>query len=155
MRSFADFLLKNIKGGKVDNGQSRQIANLVIVSYRSVGSSPTASARSNQNKMEKENKILYSAVILDDESKDKLLSTFGHKIPEGWKKVAHHMTIAFGEGLPEPLKEFKGKEVTLNVTDLGISDMAMAVKVNGFYSKNDTPHITIAFNEKGGGSTKM
>jgi hypothetical protein len=43
-----------------------------------------------------------------------------------------------------------GEEVVLTVTDVGLSDMAMAVKVSGYPSKNDIPHITIAVNPDGG-----
>jgi hypothetical protein len=43
-----------------------------------------------------------------------------------------------------------GNEVTLNVTKVGLSDMAMAVQVEGYSSKNTTPHVTIAVNPDGG-----
>jgi hypothetical protein len=43
-----------------------------------------------------------------------------------------------------------GKEVVLTVTKLGLSDMALAVQVEGFASKNNIPHITIAINPDGG-----
>jgi hypothetical protein len=58
------------------------------------------------------------------------------------------MTITFAKPLPN--KEDLGKEVTLTVTDLGLSDMAMAVKVSGYPSNNEIPHITIAVNPNGG-----
>ena len=40
--------------------------------------------------------------------------------------------------------------MTLTVTELGLSDMAMAVKVEGYPSTNDVPHITVAINPNGG-----
>ena len=43
-----------------------------------------------------------------------------------------------------------GKEVVLTVTKVGLSDMAMAVTVGGFTSKNEIPHITIGVNPDGG-----
>jgi hypothetical protein len=43
-----------------------------------------------------------------------------------------------------------GKEVALTVTRLGLSDMAMAVQVDGFPSNNEIPHITIAINPENG-----
>jgi len=94
--------------------------------------------------------ILYSAVVLDKASHNKLLERFGFsmpKIPDGWKVFAHHMTIAFGKGVDN--KEDIGKEVTFKVTKVGLSDMAMAVQVEGYPSKNVIPHITIAVNPDG------
>ena len=101
--------------------------------------------------MNSEDKILYSAVVLDDESRTKLLQTF--QIPEGWKPIAHHMTIIFGKGLDD--KSEVGKEVELTVTELGVSDMAMAVKVEGYPSANAIPHITLAVNVAKGGKAVM
>ena len=69
-------------------------------------------------------------------------------IPKGWKVFAHHMTIVFGKGVPN--KEDLGKEVTLYVEAIGLSDMAMAVRVEGYPSTNAIPHITIAINPEGG-----
>ena len=97
--------------------------------------------------------ILYSAVVLDEWSKQALLSRIGEYIPAGWKVFAHHMTIAFGKGVPN--KEDLGKEVTLIVTALGESDMAMAVKVEGYPSANAIPHITIAIDTAKGGKPVM
>lgn len=103
----------------------------------------------NAKDMYSQNKsnISYSAVILDAASKNKLLEMFGNKIPKGWTIFAHHMTITMGE-----LKDKAdiGKEVTLTVTHVGLSDMAMAVRVEGYKSKNETPHVTLAVNPNGG-----
>ena len=59
------------------------------------------------------------------------------------------MTIIFGKGIED--KTELGKKVTLTVTHLGKSDLAIAVKVNGYTSTNDTPHITLAVNVNAGG----
>lgn len=98
--------------------------------------------------MYKDSGVLYSAVILDGGSKSSLLSRIENEIPQGWDVIAHHMTIVFGK--PVPSKEDLGKDVTLTVTELGLSDMAMAVRVEGYPSKNEIPHITIAINPNGG-----
>ncbi len=97
--------------------------------------------------MYKQSDVLYSAVVLDKASRTFLLDFVDDYIPEGWKVIAHHMTINLGE-----LKDKSdiGQEVTLTVTEVGLSDMAMAVKVNGYPSKNEMPHITIAVNPDGG-----
>lgn len=103
-------------------------------------------------------KAAYSAVVLDNESRNLLLSTFIYTVPEysNWIKFADHMTICMGE-LPEHLKRYwLDEEVSLTVTELGISDKAVAVKVIGGFiisKKNDDvgrgadfPHITLAIN---------
>jgi hypothetical protein len=62
------------------------------------------------------------------------------------------MTIAFGKGVKD--KSELGKKVTLRVFKVGISDMAMAVQVDGYPSEKPIPHITIAVNKDEGGKSK-
>ena len=100
---------------------------------------------------DKPKKVLYSAVVLDGESRAKLLEKF--PTPKGFKVFAHHMTIVFGKGLDD--KSEVGKRVTLTVTELGKSDKAMAVKVEGYPSANEIPHITLAVNTSKGGKPFM
>jgi hypothetical protein len=45
-------------------------------------------------------------------TKNKLLEVVGDRIPEGWKIIAHHMTISFGKGVKN--KEDLGKSVNCN-----------------------------------------
>lgn len=98
-------------------------------------------------------KILYSAVVLDSESKTALIEHFTPILPEGWKIFCHHMTIVFGKGLED--KNEIGKEVELTVTELGSNDMAIAVRVDGYPTTNAIPHITIAINVAHGGTPNM
>ena len=101
------------------------------------------------------NKVSYAAVVLDDDSRNLLLSTFVYPNSEftDWVKISHHMTICLRE-LPEFLKRYwLDEEVSLTVTELGISDKAIAVKVTGFFTLVDSkdavlkfPHITLAIN---------
>ena len=102
-----------------------------------------------------ENKVLYSAVVLDKESKNKLLNKFydSNNLPEDITIFAHHMTIIFGKELPEHLKEDLGKEIKLVATHVGLSDTNLAVKVEGYYSSNKVSHITVAV--KSGGKPAM
>jgi hypothetical protein len=92
--------------------------------------------------------ILYSGVVLDEESKALLLKNFAKYIPEGWSTIAHHMTIVFGKAVPN--KEDLGKTVELTTGNIGVSDMAIAVKVEGYPSANAIPHVTLAVNPDGG-----
>ena len=56
------------------------------------------------------------------------------------------MTITKGPlGLGQKMAGAIGSEVDLTVKSLGISDDAIAVGVEGLYSRNPIQHITIAF----------
>jgi hypothetical protein len=98
---------------------------------------------------EKKDSISYSAVVLDEDSRKKLINDFSHIVPESWEFVCHHMTICLGE-LPSDLKSDIGKKVSLKVVKWGVSGKAMAVQVEGYYSEKAIPHITIAINKKAG-----
>lgn len=101
--------------------------------------------------MYKQSDVLYSAVVLDKMSHNKLLQPSYYNYvepPDGWVVYAHHMTIVFGRGIDN--KDDLGKEVILTATHIGLSDMAMAIRVEGYPSKNAIPHITIAINPDGG-----
>lgn len=119
----------------------------MIASHASQGPLSIASVLGSKDMYPKSD-VLYSAVVLNKESRDMLLSRLEDMIPENWKVIAHHMTIVFGK--PVPNQEDLNKEVTLTVTELGLSDMAMAVRVEGYESNNAIPHITIAINPDGG-----
>ena len=99
--------------------------------------------------------VVYSAVVIEKlEGIGKLDLIFSKYIENGWKKPTHyHMTIGPGK-FPESLylKGDLDKEVTLEITSIGISEKAIALGVSGYYSRNDNPHITIAFNKENGGN---
>lgn len=93
----------------------------------------------------------WSAVVLDNFSKNKLLSIYPN--PGNWKPIAHHMTIDF-KSIVDDSKI--GNPVILKVTSVGISEKAMAVKVSGYDGKtnNKFPHVTLYVNELNGGKPK-
>ena len=102
--------------------------------------------------------VAYSGVVLDSESRQRLLDSVN--IPEGWEPIAHHMTITLGPLLhPKGKHDFSknygpGDEVSLKVTHVGLDDRAMAVKVEAPHEISKRiafPHITIAVNREGGG----
>lgn len=119
----------------------------MIDSHKSVGVLTVKKILESKD-MYKQSDVLYSAVVLDEGSRNALLSRVEDVIPDGWKIIAHHMTIVFGK--PAPNQEDLGKEVTLYVEAIGLSDMAMAVRVEGYTSNNTIPHITVAINPDGG-----
>lgn len=131
----------------------------MVQSYNSVGELTVKKILESKD-MFTTSPILYSAVMLGQASLTKLLQIAGNypaEIPENWvmgrlengqtKYFCDHMTICLG-----PLKDKTniGKEVTLTVTHVGLSDMAMAFKVEGYETKNENPHITLAVNPNGG-----
>ena len=108
---------------------------------------------------------MYSAILLDEKSQLKLekfsedIKVNGVRLPmlvrdNGWKMYNHHMTICMGS-LPEHLKQYIDTIQKLDVTHVGISDKAVAVRVVGFDSKNKIPHVTLAVNIKGGAKPVM
>lgn len=86
----------------------------------------------------------FCEVALNKFSKMKLLSNIGGDIPENWDVIAHHMTVCFNSKVPSNLQGQIGKLKTMNVTHVGKSEDAIAVRVEGIYSSNEIPHITIA-----------
>lgn len=108
---------------------------------------------------------MYSAIVLDEASQLKLeklsddIRVAGVRLPilirdNGWKMYNHHMTINMGE-LPNYLKQYIGTKQKLEATHIGVSPMAVAVRVIGFESKNKIPHVTMAVNIANGGKPVM
>lgn len=98
--------------------------------------------------------VSYSAVVLDERSKERLIKRFASNIPKDWEIIAHHMTINLGEIDPE-YEKYIGMTVRLTVNDFAMDDKVAAVGVSGFDSKNAKPHITLAVNRKEGGKPVM
>lgn len=99
-------------------------------------------------------KVLYSAVVLDDRSRQRLIEKFKTIIPIDWEIIAHHMTINLGE-IDKNFEKYLGLSVQLKIIDIAMDDKVIAVGVSGFYSKNKKPHITLAVNRKNGGKPVM
>lgn len=105
---------------------------------------------------------MYSSVILDLPSRTDLLERYHDIIKHdlktfaSWNCLAHHMTIRFGSPeLPDWAYPDEGSPQVLLATHWGFSDMAIAVKVNGYRSENETAHITVAVNTEAGGKPWM
>ncbi len=104
--------------------------------------------------MEK-SKISYSAVMLDDRSKERLVRKFQSMIPEGWEIVDDmHMTINMGKINDDALK-YLGFPVRISAVSIAMDDKVIAAGVTGFDSKNERPHITIAVNKRNGAKAFM
>ncbi len=98
--------------------------------------------------------VAYSAVVLDDKSRERLIERFKSVIPDDWEIIAHHMTINLGEIDPN-FEKYLEMPVRLNVEEFAMDDKVAAVGVSGFESKNAKPHITLAVNRKAGGKPVM
>jgi hypothetical protein len=99
---------------------------------------------------------IYFGVFLDEQSKEKLRNLVRELGFYDWKLFCHHMTIAFNNGsndaqsIYEEYKSRFGDEISLNVTHIGKSDNALAVKISYPYPcLNDIPHITLAVPQGG------
>ena len=94
--------------------------------------------------------VIYSAVVIEKhEDIEKIKKLIKKYVPinEGWRSPhMFHMTIGQGK-FPESLylRGDLNKEVTLTIISIGISGNAIALGTSGYYSKNDIPHITLAF----------
>jgi len=121
-----------------------------ILNYYRTGIKPI----SKPNLTEEISSILYSAVVLDEQSRAKLLKVFRLMIPEGWEVLAHHMTINMGAIKPE-FQDDLGDETDLSVLDYAIDDKVMAVGVEGYPTTNAKAHITLAVNRNAGGKPMM
>ncbi len=94
---------------------------------------------------------MYTAIVLDEESKNKLKDKFHSFFNEDWKIICHHMTINMGKA-SEDIKSVMGQKVELEAVTLAFDDQVVAVGVStDVPSDNNIKHITIAVNYKNGG----
>ena len=98
--------------------------------------------------------ISYSAVVLDDKSQQILKNKFQDLGPD-YEWIGHHMTICMGPITDDSIIKLIGSSVSIQATEIGINDKVIAVAVNGFYSKNKKPHITLMVNRANGGKPVM
>lgn len=103
-----------------------------------------------------ENNWIYFGVFLDDESINKLLKFSQEICDKNWKKFCHHMTIAFNDksetsrAFYDNFKQLFGTEIDITATHIGMSDDAIAVKVDfPLPTANNLPHITLATPQDG------
>lgn len=99
--------------------------------------------------------MTYTALVLNPESKAKLLAHFHPVVPLEWERVCHHMTINLGGAESGPAAHLVGQEFDVVVKTFGQDDRVFAVGVESEVpSKNARKHITVAVNVNGGGKAK-
>ena len=100
-----------------------------------------------------ENWIYFAAFLDADESErvyNIINSLHGIDIPDDWRKYTDHMTIIYNnkseiaQAWAKATAPRVGEDVLLKATHVGMSDKAIAIRVNGEMSANAIPHITIA-----------
>jgi len=93
---------------------------------------------------------IYIGIFLKEKSKKELMDTY--KLPEGWMYYCDHMTVVYNDHseLAEIVKQINmnnlGKLFTLKVIAVGVSEKALALKVElpvTVVCANKIPHITV------------
>lgn len=107
--------------------------------------------------------VSYSAVFLDEESRQKIIDfcrrTLPGGIPHRWKMYCDHMTICVGALSNPKTEDFRsvagnvqqqisryheGQDFELKVVSFGHNEDAIAVGVLGCVSCNRNPHVTVS-----------
>lgn len=97
--------------------------------------------------------VSYTAVVLYELDKRRLLNQFQDLIPPDWDRKADHMTINIGEAKAGPAAHLVGKPATVEVRAFAINELVCAVRVESEVpSQNTLKHITLAINPNGGSS---
>ena len=98
---------------------------------------------------------IYFGIFLDEPSKERLRMDFD--IPKDWKWHGDHVTLCFNDNsllskvAAEINKGFVGAKCSIKITGIGISENAMALKVQlpaGVVCTNKVAHITIGCKNK-------
>jgi hypothetical protein len=98
---------------------------------------------------------IYFGIFLDKISRERLKMNFD--IPEDWKWYGDHVTLCFNDNsllskvAAEINKGYVGAERSIKVTGIGISENAMALRVQlpvGVVCTNKVAHITIGAKTK-------
>lgn len=98
---------------------------------------------------------IYFGIFLDGVSKSRLRLVFD--IPDDWKWYGDHVTLCFNDNsllskvAAEINKGYVGAERSLEVTGIGISENAMALRVQlpkGVVCTNKVAHITLGAKTK-------
>ena len=97
---------------------------------------------------------IYFGVFLDADESERVYNIInslpGIDIPDDWRKYTSHMTIIYNnkseiaQAWAKATAPRVGEDVLLKATHVGMSDKAIAIRVNGEMSANAIPHITIA-----------
>jgi hypothetical protein len=98
---------------------------------------------------------MYTAIVLDSDSQQKVLTHFKDVIPRGWKVYAHHMTINLGASEEGPAADMLGQVAEMRVLSFGMGSLVCALGVESHVpSTNHQKHVTLAVNVACGGKAR-
>lgn len=98
--------------------------------------------------------VSYTALVLSRKEHNRLLQLIPP--PEGWEKIAHHVTLNMGPWNGDPM--LLGKTFPIQVISHCQNDMVSACRValsDEVKTKNDVPHITMSVNRVAGAKPFM
>ena len=99
--------------------------------------------------------MMYTALVLDAESRQRLVKYFHPVVPLDWERVCHHMTINLGSAESGPAADLVGQQFEVVAKTFAEDNRVVAVGVESpVPSKNAIKHITVAVNVNGGGKAK-
>ena len=156
-------LLLKIYNDKVENNKENllTLANEIMSNELSEVRVLDNNNNVDNNKRRDEKPIQYSAVILEESSRQRLLRAIkmmGIEIPDDWEIIAHHVTIAFGQKIPDEftrMNTYLGGKVDFMAETVAMDENVIAVGVSGVESLNEIPHITVAVNRPAGAKPVM
>jgi len=98
---------------------------------------------------------MYTAVVLTQESQNKLKAFMKDLVPVTWQLYCHHMTINMGKANQGPANAYLGQTVQLVVNKIGRDNRVIALGVQcDIPSNNAIKHITVAVNLDIGGKPR-
>ena len=98
---------------------------------------------------------MYTAIVLDKDSRNRLLQMFSH-LPQEWELICHHMTINMGPSSKGPASGRVGEEINFIAKEIAEDDKVIAIGLqNDLPTINKKPHVTIAVNRSAGGKPVM
>lgn len=98
---------------------------------------------------------MYTAVVLNDDDRNKLLSMTRGMCPPWWHEYAHHCTIDMQPATKSLCKDRLGEEIEMTIKSFALGDRVAAVGIEmDVPSANAIKHITIAVDTDAGGKPK-
>lgn len=99
--------------------------------------------------------MIYTALVLDEDSHNRLVEHFHSAAPLNWQRICHHMTINLGSSEDGPAADLVGQQFEIVAKTFAEDNRVVAVGVESSVpSKNKIKHITVAVNVNGGGKPK-
>ena len=168
-----DLMALGLQGGEIKKMKNHLLINMYSNNVTNTKEELLDMTKNNKNKLKEEVSpetiekakknipIQYTGIVVDDSRKDRLLKTFNHLIPDDWQTIDEnmHVTIKLG-GLDDhdPMNYHLNLPIYVRGTHIGVSDKAIALRVDittdKIKSKNEIPHITLAYNKNAGAKPK-